>query len=507
VSRVNPENYWEDGNEWGVEELSDVEERWAAAAEAFNEDQNASYSTAAFRRRMEPLLIQAHGALEAAAESDDQARNPPSLATLEKGSHDSPKRDLPPALRTLADDMERGAQRASRKLELFDHPATASLVGEGGDEHERLEKSRDFHDEAHALINAGRVGEAGSAAIQAAMDRDHYRRRAVLELIRQGEDQHARRLATCGRQSVQLECPTFYGGCGHDENYVPVSCKSPLCQDCYKRRMGKEIGRYKSVVEEWSNPAMLRIGLDGRRDDPDAARQELLEILKKFNRRKVPPSGEHQGVRWVWKSDGGEPAKHHWKASLTGNGFYSTAAEWEREYVQEGKWIPVQEIMPARVRGIDQKQGEDGSWNVHAHILADMTYFPQAALASIVEDCGGGPNVDVRHISEKNDLGPTSAVMECIAYAMKPPEAENLEDQVEMVIAQKGAKLVQPGGRIHGQYEGDDAQHVPDPGAGLKCEKCEMQPNRWEYLGLVDEVINNMGVVGGSDSEGPPEPA
>jgi hypothetical protein len=241
---------------------------------------------------------------------------------------------------------------------------------------------------------------------------------------------------------------------------------------------------------------MIRLSLDGRRDDPGAARDELLEALKKFRRRKVPAEGEHQGVRWVWKSDGDEPAKHYWKQSLCAAGFHQEAREWEREYVDEGRWIPVNDIVPSRIRGIDFKQRDDGTWNVHAHIIADMRYFPQAALASVWEDCGGGPNVDVRQVKTAPGYSMESAVMETIAYSCKAPEAESIEESVALVIEEKGARLVQPSGELFG--------NVPECHASLLCEECELTPSWWNYLGVVEEKLDNMGSTHGSDSDDPP---
>jgi len=71
-------------------------------------------------------------------------------------------------------------------------------------------------------------------AMLAALEReDGDRREKVIRLIEHGSVGEARRLALCGRQSVRLECPDEFGagGCGHEENYVPISCGSRLCPD------------------------------------------------------------------------------------------------------------------------------------------------------------------------------------------------------------------------------------------------------------------------------------
>lgn len=447
-------------------------------------------------RREYRLAVQFYGGLCAYSRSDTNPEVPPSLATLETTSQDIAETRLPPALEDMLTDFKEGLQAAESKLELFDDIETATVIDDAESKHERLKKKREFREEAMHLIESGQVAPRGAEAIQEVLGRDHDRRLKVLELIRQDEESHAYRLATCMRQSVQLECPTMAGGCGHEDNYVPMSCKSRLCPDCQKRRLGREIGKYSQVVKEWERPAMIRLSLDGRRGDPSEAREELLEALSKFRRRKVPPEGSHQGVRWVWKSDGDVPAKHYWKQALCSSGFHQEARRFERKYVDEGKWIPVDEIMPSRIRGIDQKQGEDGSWNVHAHIMADMTHFPQAALASVWEDCGGGPNVDVRPIREDPGHSLESAIMETIAYSCKAPEADGVESAVSLVTAEKGARLVQPSGELFG--------NVPDVDADLLCEECELTPSWWNYLGVVEEQIDNMGSTHGADSDDPP---
>jgi hypothetical protein len=344
------------------------------------------------------------------------------------------------------------------------------------------------------MIEADEVGEAGSDAIRDVIHREHERRLNVLDLIRFGEESHARRLAQCMTKSTQLECPSIAGGCGSDDNYVSITCKSRLCPECLNAEIGKNIGRYGQVVAEWDNPVMIRVGLDGRRENPHQARDELRAIRRRFADRKVPPSGEHQGTRWVWKSDGGASAKHYWKQSLCASGAYQEAREWERQYVDEGRWIPVDEILPSLFYGIDQKRGEDGSWNVHFHIIADGRHFPQAALASVWEDCGGGPNTHIEPISEAPGETIGSAIAETISYATKASEAGSREEKVKLVAEMKGAKLVQPAGECYGS--------IPDPDGELLCTDCERSPAWWTYIGVVNHPHETM--ILSTDGDRPP---
>ena len=447
-----------------------------------------------FRAHTSPIfyrLVQQAAGIDGAQETREAS---PSLATLEKASQDTTDPSLPLALRILRDELARGLERDDEKLALFSADDLAREYPEARERLTSVEEDRAFREQAMALIDSGEAGEAGSDAIREVIHRDHERRLNVLDLIRYGEESHARRLAQCLTKSTQLECPSIAGGCGSDDNYVSITCKSRLCPECTSSRIGENIGRYKQVVSEWDNPVLIRFGLDGRRKNPHLARDELREVLRKFTRRKVPPRGEYQGRRWVWKSDGGAPAKHYWKQSLCGSGFYEEAREWEREYVDEGRWIPVDEILPSRFYGIDQKRGEDGSWNVHVHMLADCPRFPQAALASMIEDCGGGPNVHVETIDESPSRTTESAIAETIAYATKAPEAGSREEQVKLVAEMKGAKLVQPSGECYGS--------VPSPDGLLLCSECERSPAWWTYIGVVDHPHQNMVLT--TDGDRPP---
>jgi hypothetical protein len=301
----------------------------------------------------------------------------------------------------------------------------------------------------------------------------------------------------CGRRSVQLECPELAGGCGHEDNYVPVSCDSRLCPDCGRRQQGQAVDRYAEVVDEMRHPTMVRLSLPERVpvDELEEAVDELRDGLSQLRRRRVPFEGTHQGKRWVWSDDGGRPADHHWKAALLAAGRHDLVRRWQRRCVRyewtdatgthRGRGIPMDEIWTGGVYGIDAKQGEDGTVNVHAHILVDCPYVPQAALASVWDDVMGAPVVDVRRVEERGESDRETALMETVGYAAKPPEYETLDGAVAYAKALKGAKLVQPFGSVYGD--------VPDPSGHLLCAECELTPAWWNYLGTIDERADTMG--------------
>jgi hypothetical protein len=334
-------------------------------------------------------------------------------------------------------------------------------------------------------------------AVEASVSRSRDRQRKVLALIEEGEVAHAKRLALCGRKSVQLECPQMAGGCGSDGNYVPVHCDSRLCPDCAKRRQGRLMEKYRGTVQRWDHPAMLRLSLP-RRVEPrnqEHAVEELREAFGNLRRRVIPAEGEHQGKRWVWKSDGGEPADHYWKQALLQAGERELAKYLEMKYVSQGRGIPFEEIVPTGFYGIDIKQGEDGTLNVHVHVLADVAHVPQAALSAVWDDVVGAPVVDVRRVEERGEMGTESAVAEVVGYAAKPPEFESVDDEAAYLTALKGSKLIQPFGELHG--------NTPDVVGLLRCCDCEEAPRYWNYVGVVDEQVSTA-MVGGADGDRPP---
>ena len=364
------------------------------------------------------------------------------------------------------------------------------------------------------LADAVTRGSDAQRALWAALDCDDERQAKVVALIRSGEIAHAHRLATCGRRSVQLECPDRIGagGCGYEENYLPITCDSRLCPDCGSRRQGQAVEKYGEVVESWESPAMLRLALDRRvepeTDTLDRAVDELRDAFGRFRRRVVPTEGTHQGKRWVWEEDGGEPADHYWKSALRreaarrareddDRSLFVRIDRWEREYVEEGRGIPMDELVGAGVYGIDAKQSpEDGTVHVHMHVLADVPFVPQAALASTWDDLTDAPAVDVRRVEERGEADRETALMETVGYAAKPPEYETLDGAVAYMQALKGSKLIQPFGELHG--------NTPDVDGHLLCARCEGTPAWWNYLGTVNERRETMGTTWDSGSAPPP---
>lgn len=334
---------------------------------------------------------------------------------------------------------------------------------------------------------ADEVGHISDAteAIRAALAKDRPTQRKVIELIKQNEVAHAGRLATCGRKSVELAC----GDCGGSE-FVPMHCDSRLCPTCGKRKMGRVAQQYKGEVHGWEHPTMLRLSLP-KRVEPDVeslttALDALRGAFGRLRRRKVPPSGDPEdGAGWEWEE---------WQKYLRMVGERDLAARLRTQYVNRGKWVPVEEVLRGGFYAVDIKQGDDRTLNVHLHILADCPWLPQAALSKLWDDIIDAPVVDVRRVDSRGDQDAESAVMETIAYAAKAPEYQDVEDEVAYFRALKGSKLVQPFGSLHGNTPGSDE---------LQCSECEGVPLLgWEYLGVVDE---RPGVVGSSaDGDRPP---
>lgn len=322
---------------------------------------------------------------------------------------------------------------------------------------------------------------AAVEAIRASVSRDRERQRKVLALIQAGEVAHAKRLAMCNRQSVQLEC----GGCGSDENYVPVSCDSRLCPACMKSQMGKKAQQYLPAVSGMEWPTMGRVSLPSRVDpDPESVSQAVDALRGAFGRlrrRVVPASGDG----WDWGP---------WKSALHAVGASEQARRWQKRYVEQGRGIPMDEIMRGGFYGIDIKQQDDGRLNVHMHFIANIPYLPQAALSALWDDLIDAPVVDIRRV-EDPESGAESALMEVIGYAAKAPEYESVEDEVAYLKALKGSKLLQPFGDLHG--------NTPPVPSELMCCTCERVPRTWQYLGVVDGCYETA-VVHGADGDRPP---
>lgn len=329
---------------------------------------------------------------------------------------------------------------------------------------------------------------AARDALQASIGRSRERAEKVIALIGAGEVAHAKRLAYCRRKSVQLECPPMAGGCGSDDNFVPVSCGSRLCPDCMKKQMGKKVGQYRLAVSQWGHPTTFRLSLPKRVEPTEAEIERAVDALRgahgRLRRRVVPPDGPG----WSWKE---------WKRALIAVGETDLARRWQKRYVDQDKGIPFSEIVPTGFYGIDIKQGDDRTLNVHMHVLADVPWLPQAALSHLWGELIDAPVVDIRRVDGRGDQDLESAVMEMVAYAAKPPEWETVEGEVAYLKALKGSKLVQPFGDLHG--------NTPTTPRLLCCGTCEVAPAYWNYQGVVDGRYETVIVEGdGPDGDRPP---
>lgn len=465
--QVLTEDYWET-------------ERWRQQA------REAAQEPAWKRRRRIRLTVQLYGAVCAYERRDDRPENPPSLATCKRsptpvGTDGSePLADKPELLPPEVDGLS-----ILFRLGVDDVDRAARLVQGGGD---KLE------------------------AIYAALGRDQERVEKVLALLERDEVAHAVRLATCGKKSVQLECPTMAGGCGSDDNYVPIHCGSRLCPDCMNRRIGQSIEKWKQAVHGMSYPTFGTFTIENV-SDPVKARDAICGAFGRLRRRTIPFSGstERGGnvKRWCWWRDGGRPADR-WKVSLLDQGAHDLVRRLEKQYVRyeyenvtgthRGRAIPFDELVDGGLYAVDVKQKGPNEYNVHLHTVMDMAYIPQAALSSVWEDLTGAPVVDVRRIYDRSATGVEDALLETVGYACKPPEFESLEAEVAFVTETKGKALIHPFGSLHG--------NAHDLGGLLRCAECETTPAWWTYCGVVDERLDTMGK--GWDEKGendPPEGA
>jgi hypothetical protein len=331
---------------------------------------------------------------------------------------------------------------------------------------------------------------------------DNERIERALALLEAGEVSAAKRFATCNQQSVQLECPDEFGagGCGCEENYTPITCDHLLCPECGKRRMGQAVEKYLPAVKSWDAPTFYTFTIENV-SDPAKGAEAVKGAFGRLRQRTLPPAGEteRQGSvkRWAWANDGGEPA-NLWKSRLLDHGRHDLVRRMQKKYVADGRRIPWKELVSGGFYGVDVKQKGPDEFNVHLHVLADAAYIPQAVLSSVWEDLTGAPVVDVRRIYDRGSGSLEAAVVETIAYSVKAPEFEEVEDAAEFAASMKGKRLVQPFGSLHG--------NTPRVESQLLCSECEMTPNWWNYLGVVDEHRDNMGSVNDGESTGDDPP-
>jgi hypothetical protein len=184
-----------------------------------------------------------------------------------------------------------------------------------------------------------------------------------------------------------------------------------------------------------------------------------------------------------------------WMSALRAVGERRLAKRLEVER-RNGRGVPFEEIVRSGFYGIDIKQGEDGTLNVHMHVLADVPYLPQAVLSDLWDDVIGAPVVDIRRVEQRGESDEETALMEVVGYAAKAPEYESVDDEVEYLKALKGSKLIQPFGDLHG--------NTPETHALLFCCTCERTPREWAYLGTVDGRYETVGVGSAPDGDRPP---
>jgi hypothetical protein len=438
------------------------------------------------RTRRHRLALTFYGALTAAADGGhDSPEVPPSLATCEQ---------LPTLERNVdrdADAPEQDSGLTTGRVDLSPHERDAVSVA-----------LRLGVEDVDAAVDLVRSDDRAADVLYALLEREDETRRAhALALLREGEAGGARRLARCGRQSVQLECPDEFGagGCGHDGNYVPISCSHPLCPDCAGKRIGHAVERYTEAVQSWAQPTFYTLTVPNC-SDPAEGKHRVQDAFGKLRRRGFPARGDG----WAWDPDG----PGGWKAELLGNGHHELARELQERFVayeweditgtRRGRRIPWDELVRGGFYGVDVKQKGPDEYNVHLHVLADAAYIPQAALSSVWEDVtGDAPVVDVRRIYGRDGDTIESAVAETVAYACKPPEFEDPEDAAAFASDTKGERMVQPFGTLHG--------NVPERPPQLLCEACENSPRWWNYVDVVNERRETVGMVHGEDGDRPPD--
>lgn len=331
-------------------------------------------------------------------------------------------------------------------------------------------------------------------ALYGALEReDAERREKVLRLIETGVVGEARRLALCGRQSVQLECPDEFwaGGCGHEENYIPISCGSRLCPDCMDSQIGQKVERYGRVVSEWADPTFYTLTIENV-SDAERGTDAVVGAFRRLRDRHIAPDGDG----WHWYSENGEDPATGWKAQLLRAGKHDFARSLQQRYVEQGKQIPVSELLKGGIYGIDVKQKGPDEWNVHLHVLADAHWIPQQALSATWADLTGAPVVDIRRIYGRAGEDVEGALLDTVGYACSAPEFESIEDAVAYMTAMKNRRFVQSFGTTHGS--------VPDLEGQLLCARCENNPVRWNYLGIANKPMDTMGRTHSADSDSPP---
>jgi hypothetical protein len=367
-------------------------------------------------------------------------------------------------------------------------------------------------------VDIVRGGGERHLAILEALERDQERQWKVLALLDRDEVSHAKKLALCGRQSTQLEC----GQCGSDDNFVPMTCDSRLCPDCNDRTVGQNIEKYRQHVYDMDRPTFMTFTVQNV-SNAVSGWEQMKEDFGALRRRTIPFEGEVEREdddgnvvthSWSWWEGTAveDIQENHtqWKVELQSSGQHDLVRRLQQEYVNyeytnitgthTGRNIPWDELVSGGLYGVDIKQKGPSEFNVHLHVLADAAYVPQAALSAEWEDITGDPVVDVRRVYDRSsDESVENVLMETVGYAVKPPEFEELESEVEFTLEAKGCPTVHPFGDLHGHGSKGEV-------AGLICSDCDRMPEQWKYLGSVTFRIDNMGKSWETDrGKDPPE--
>jgi hypothetical protein len=288
-----------------------------------------------------------------------------------------------------------------------------------------------------------------------------------------------------------------------------MHCDSRLCSTCTDRKKGQNIEKYRSAVFEMDSPMMWTLTVENVAD-PISGQESMVEDLATLRRRTVPLEGsttreasDGEGTvtkEWCWWSgtkveDVSEDCTQ-WKVQLQANGQHDLVRRLEKQFVHyqweditgthTGKNIPLTELIDGGLYGVDVKQKGPFEYDVHAHVLVDSAFIPQAALSSLWEDITGDPVVDVRRIYDRSSRESVAeALEETVGYATKPPEFEEIDDELDFTEGVKGCPSTHPFGSLHGAGNTEVGS--------LICSNCERQPFSWNHVGVVDERIDNMG--------------
>jgi hypothetical protein len=446
------------------------------------------------QKRQERLAVEFYTALRAYEANPATPENPPSLVNWERSpTSDRTAETTADEAKSESDHSRQGGSPGRESVGESNEPTDGAGTELTAQQLESLKYLRQMGvtdvDRCLDLVDGD---QRRHEAIRYALERDDERQGLILSLLARGEVAHACNLATCGRRSTQLQC----GACESENNYVPMTCDSRLCPDCRNKSIGENIAKYENHIQEMDNPVLLTL-TEQNFEDPITGRETLIDHFSKLRRRSIPLSGTtvRDGVEksWCWwvgtALEDVDEDQEQWKVELQAQGEHDLVRRLQREYVDYeyeditgthvGRNIPFEELYEGGIYGIDIKQQGPFEYNVHVHVLIDMAYIPQAALSAVWEEItDGSPVVDVRAIYNRaSDETIAEAIAETVGYAVKPPEFDDLDKEVEYATAVKGCASVHPFGDVHGL--GSDS-------GSLVCCDCERTPQEWRYCGKVE---------------------